>query len=147
MLYSFTGGDDGAYPYGALIMDQAGNLFGTTCCAGSLGGGTVFELVRSGNWSFSTLDSFVGGLDGSLAMDIAGNLYGATMEGGAYNFGSIFKLSPGSGGWAYTDLYDFCVNGWPCSDGAFPTGDVELDTGGNLYGTTVDGGVVWELTP
>ena len=72
-------------------------------------------------------------------------------EGGAYNFGSVFKLTPGSGGWTYTSLHDFCAGGYPCSDGAFPFGGVALDTDGNLYGTTAAGGtsysgVIWEIT-
>ena len=85
-------------------------------------------------------------------MDAAGNLYGTTEEGGAYSFGSVFKLTPGSGGWTYTSLHDFCAGGYPCSDGAFPLGSVALDADGNVYGTTTAGGasysgVIWEITP
>ncbi len=85
-------------------------------------------------------------------MDAAGNLYGSTNEGGAYNFGTVFKLSAGASGWTYTSLYDFCPGGWPCSDGAFPSGSLAMDAAGNLYGSTTEGGatgggVVFEITP
>jgi uncharacterized repeat protein (TIGR03803 family) len=153
VLYSFHGATDGGLPYGGLILDSAGNLYGTTCCGGSGGGGTVFQLTRSQNWAFSVLASFTGdGSNGSLVMDTAGNLYGTTYEGGGFGFGSVFKLTPSEGGWTYTALHNFCANGWPCSDGAFPPSGLALDAEGNFYGTTSDGGahgggVVFEITP
>lgn len=152
VLYSFHGASDGGLPYGGLILDPAANLYGTTCCAGSGGGGTVFELTRSQDWAFSVLASFTGdGSNGSLVMDAAGNLYGTTYEGGGFGFGSVFKLTPSGGGWTYTALHNFCANGWPCGDGAFPPSGLALDTAGNFYGTTSDGGaygggVVFEIT-
>ena len=154
ILYSFQGTSDGEYPYSGLIFDQAGNLYGTTCCGGPGGVGTVFEFTPS-NGTLTTLYSNFGGYGGpygSLTMDAAGNLYGTTEEGGAYSFGSVFKLTPGSGGWTYTSLHDFCAGGYPCSDGAFPFGGVALDADGNVYGTTTAGGtaysgVIWEITP
>jgi|SRR5271167_4589392 len=154
ILYSFQGKDDGEFPFAGLIFDQAGNLYGTTCCGGSDGVGTVYEFTPSSG-TFSVLyGNFggYGGLDGSLVMDAAGNLYGTTQSGGAYNFGSVFKLTHGSGGWTYTSLHDFCAGGWPCSDGALPHGGVALDAQANLYGTTAEGGtsysgVIWEITP
>ena len=85
-------------------------------------------------------------------MDTAGNLYGTTYEGGGFGFGSVFKLIPSGGSWTYTSLHNFCANGWPCSDGAFPPSGLALDSEGNFYGTTSDGGaygggVVFEITP
>ena len=154
ILYSFQGKDDGEFPYSGVIFDQAGDLYGTTCCGGSDGVGTVYEFTPSSG-TFTTLYSNFGGyggLDGNLVMDAAGNLYGTTQSGGAYNFGSVFKLTPGGGGWTYTSLHDFCAGGYPCSDGALPHGGVALDAQGNLYGTTAEGGtassgVIWEITP
>ncbi len=149
VLYSFSG-SDGAYPYSGIILDSAGNLYGTTCCGGAHNGGTVFELVRSGaNFTMQTLYNFPapGGPYGNVAIDAAGNVYGSTQEGGAYNRGIIFRLSPATGGWVFADLHDF-----DGTDGSYPFGDVTFDASGNLYGTTTSGGaynagVVWELTP
>jgi uncharacterized repeat protein (TIGR03803 family) len=146
VIYSFHNGSDGACPYGGLIMDQSGNLYGTTAC----GGGTVFMLSPSnGNWIFTLLYDLPyssGGPSGSLVMDAGGNLYGTTMGG------TIFKLARSDSGWAYTDLHDFSN----LSDGYVPKGGLIFDSNGNLYGTTYRGGgcdlyygcgVVFEITP
>ncbi len=154
ILYSFQGTSDGEYPYSGLIFDQTGKLYGSTCCGGPGGIGTVYEFTPSSGTLSVLYSNFggYGGLDGNLVMDAAGNLYGTTESGGAYNFGSVFKLTPGSGGWTYTTLHDFCAGGWPCSDGALAHGGVALDPQGNVYGTTAEGGtsysgVIWEITP
>jgi uncharacterized repeat protein (TIGR03803 family) len=153
ILYNFQGASDGKYPYSGLIFDQAGNLYGTTCCGGTTGGGTAFELLRSSNWAFSLVYSFTGsGPFASLSMDAAGDLYGTTNEGGVSNFGAVFKLTPSENGWTYTSLYDFCPSGGPCPDGSFPLSTVVFDSEGNLYGTTsnggmYDGGTAWKIIP
>ena len=149
ILYNFQGTDDGANPVGGLILDQAGNLYGTTFDGGVNGGGTVYELSPDG--TFTTLYSFSGGYGGpynKLALDAKGNLYGATNGEALYGFGSVFKLSPGSSGWTLTDLYDF-ANG---ADGGEPYGSVAVDASGNVFGTAVTGGannqgVFFEITP
>lgn len=152
LLYSFQGADDGGIMYGGLIFDAAGNLFGATCCNIAGGDLTVFELTRTQGWAFSALyNSSAWGAGGSLVRDSAGNLYGSIDEGGAYEFGEVYKLTPSAGGWTFTSVYDFCPGGWPCSDGANPSG-LAIDAQGNLYGTTsrggaTGGGVVFELTP
>lgn len=153
-LYAFQGGDDGGTPYGGLIFDPSGNLYGTTGFFGGQGAtGTIFELARSGgNWIFSLLYDFgppcCGNPVASMVMDSAGNLYGTTFAGGAYAYGSVFRLSHSGSSWAYTSLYDFTGG----NDGANPFGNVTFDALGNLYGTTLDGGVhnkgvVWKITP
>jgi len=164
-LYSFQGGADGTEPAAALIMDQAGNLYGSTVVGGAGGGGTVFKLSPSGgDWTFSLIYSLVGhqnqnfypGVFNPLAMDAQGNLYGTAVLDGAHSNGSVFKLSPSGGTWTYTSLHDF-TNG---ADGANPFAGVTFDANGNLFGTTVYGGttngqacqgigcgVVWEITP
>ncbi len=149
ILYSFTGGNDGANPYADLIFDSAGNLYGVAAQFGSGNGGTVFELMPSGgDWTFSLLYSFdgSGGSDARLAMDATGNLYGTT-QSSAGGYGSVFELTAGSGGWTYTLLHNFTG-----PDGGGPHGGVILDADGNLYGTAPNGGaygygVVWEITP
>ena len=97
--YNFPyNGSEGARP-NSLILDQVGDLFGTTEGCGG-GGGTVFELDHNGN-NLKTLYAFGrSGGPNRLLMDAAGSLYGTT-GGGAYNHGSAFKLTPGSSGWTY----------------------------------------------
>ena len=112
VLYNFQNASDGEYPFGGLIFDSAGNLYGTTIDGGSGGGGTVFELSPSGDtWTFKLLYSFSGqgdcGPGATLTMDGAGNLYGTTYCDGIYNNGSVFKLSNTQNGWVYTSLHDF----------------------------------------
>ncbi len=137
-LHSFGASGDGALPYGGLIIDKQGNLYGTTFY-----NGVVYELQSlGGNWTYNIL--YVLGDQGPYdapTMDAAGNLYGTTFGGGFV--GSVFELTPGAQGWTYTDLHDF--NG---RDGIEPVGGVVLDATGNIYGTTsYDFGEVWELTP
>ncbi len=162
VLYSFTNEEDGSFPYSGLIIDQSGNLYGTTTDAGTGHGGTVFELSPSGGgWTFSVLYSLTGPLGQqagpawALVMDAAGNLYDVTQGDGAYNKGNVFKLTNTGGSWTYTSRYDFTGG----RDGNFPISGVTLDANGNLYGTTYYGGdlncgtngigcgVVWEITP
>jgi uncharacterized repeat protein (TIGR03803 family) len=155
VLYAFQGENDGGYPFGGLIFDQSGNLYGDTWSAGQDNGGTVFELAPSnGSWTYSVIYNFDGsgmyGSAASLVMDGAGNLYGTTLNDGhgPYGSGNVFKLTPSGGGWTYTSLYDFTGG----SDGAEPISNVIFDANGNLYGTTYYGGVnnngvVWEITP
>ena len=97
VLYSFTGGDDGASPAAGLIFDPQGNLYGTTAGGGLYGSGTIFELTPAG--TETVLYNFTGGDDGAtpvagLVFDTQANLYGTTRSGGAYNLGTVFKLVP-----------------------------------------------------
>jgi len=161
ILYAFPVRDlgAGAAPYGGVIFDASGNLYGTTTAGGLNNQGTIYKLIPSGgSWTESVLYSFSGvtvGPKNGLTMDAAGNLYGTTFQGGAHQEGNVFRLSLSDGQWIYTDLYDFSGG----DDGAFPIGGVAVDTNGNLYGTTEIGGtrtgncypdgcgVVWEITP
>jgi uncharacterized repeat protein (TIGR03803 family) len=168
-LYKFSGGNDGRGPEASLIVDAAGNLYGTTVQGGNLschsgyGCGTVFKLTPNsdGGWTESVLYSFTGGNDGrgpvaSLILDAAGNLYGTTPSGGnlscnsGYGCGTVFKLTPSSdGSWTESVLYSF---GSYSGDGNDPLAGLIFDAAGNLYGTTAYGGAggegtVFELTP
>jgi uncharacterized repeat protein (TIGR03803 family) len=152
VIYSFQGLSDGQNPVGGLILDQAGDLYGTTFDGGDNGGGTVYELTPSRQgWTFTTLYSFTGGYGGpynNLTWDASGNLYGATNGDGAFGLGSVFKLTPGENGWTLTDLHDFAGG----NDGASPYGAVAVDTHGDVFGTaavggTANQGVAWEITP
>jgi uncharacterized repeat protein (TIGR03803 family) len=156
VIYNFLGGNDGGYPYSGLIIDQSGNLYGTTTDLGTGGGGTVFELSPSGGgWTYSVLHSIPGpagyscGPAWALVMDAAGSLYDTTQCDGANTLGSVFKLTNTGGSWTYTSLHDFTGNS---NDGEYPASGVTLDASGNLYGTTNYGGTkgqgtVWEIMP
>ncbi len=151
VLYSFTGGSDGAYSYGGVSFDKKGNLYGATYEGGAYGYGTVFELKHTnGGWTESVLYNFTGGSDGSLPeagiiLDERGNLYGTTYQGGT-GYGVVFELEHSKGGWTENVLYGFTGG----RDGADPQDSVVFDNAGNLYGTTYNGGtsgygVVFEL--
>ena len=143
IIYSFSGGLDGGEPFGGLVFDSDGNLYGTTAVAGVDGGGTVFKLVSSGSgWTLTTLHNFdISAGDGygaaaALVFDTSGNLYGTTVEGGSHNGGTVFELTPQPGGsWTETILYDF-----DSSLEGGPYAPVTFDAAGNLYGTTFGSG-------
>ena len=142
VLYTFTGGADGAHPYAGLIRDTAGNLYGTTNVGGAFNHGTVFKLDTLGNET--VLHSFAGAPDGAypyggVIRDNAGNLYGTTNDGGAFNAGTLFRLS-GTG--KETVLHSF--NG--TTDGAHPSAGLTFDAAGNLCGTANQGGTDQEGT-
>jgi uncharacterized repeat protein (TIGR03803 family) len=173
ILYNFCSEPkcaDGAGPSGGLIMDTAGNLYGTTSMGGAYGSGTVFELVRPdagrGEWTHTILYSFCperpcadGSAPSGLIMDESGTLYGTTQTGGSSNGGTVFALIPDETGatWTETVLYKFCSIGPLCRDGKNPNAGLVMDSLGNLYGTTQMGGsptavllgvgTVFELTP
>src|ERR1022692_937488 len=156
LLHNFSG-PDGVAPQSALVIDAAGNLYGTTSQGGTYAKGTVFELMPSagGDWTEKVLYSFSNdGTDGThpvagLLFDGAGNLYSTTYGGGTYNKGTVFELTPAAGGgWTERVLYSF-GNG---TDGINPCASLIFDGAGNLYSTTqsggtYNGGTVFELTP
>jgi uncharacterized repeat protein (TIGR03803 family) len=143
VLYQFEGGSDGRQPgYGDLIWDQKGSLYGTTNYGGPSDEGTVYQMTKSGNnWTESPIYSFSGS-DGStpiggVILDKSGNLLGTTEWGGLYGFGTVFELTNKPGvGWVETVLYSFQNS----TDGERPFATLALDSSGNLYGTTIDGG-------
>jgi uncharacterized repeat protein (TIGR03803 family) len=161
VLYTFTGGADGAFPSG-LIRDTAGNLYGTTGGGGDLscfltgGCGVVFKLSPSGKET--VLYTFTGGADGAqpngVIQDTAGNLYGTAALGGSipcnppFGCGVVFKVDTTGN---QTVLHTFTGG----TDGFEPRAGVIQDEAGNLYGTAPFGGganpcgcgVVFKLTP
>jgi uncharacterized repeat protein (TIGR03803 family) len=151
VLYTFTGGADGQYPYESLVRDAAGNLYSTTQYGGTAGLGVVFKL--SPNGTETVLHSFTGGGSdgalpyGGLFRDKAGNLYGTTESGGTANLGVVFKISPAG---KETVLHTFTGatndGGEPSSAGFY------MDAKHNLYSVTSHGGtsnegVLYKLSP
>jgi len=158
VLFNFNTLDAGSYPTSTLVLDQAGNFYGTTSSGGSNNGGTVFELSPANGWTFSVLNALPAGggqwctsLTG-VSRDAAGNLYGVCSQDGASNQGLVFKLTLANGNYTFHDLHDFTGG----TDGGSPVGGVVLDANGNLYGTAAYGGntsecggngcgVIWEI--
>lgn len=147
VLHSFV-----SSPWGSLIFDRAGNLYGTTGGGpGTFPFGTVFELSpkAGGGWTEKVLHIFGEGEDGqspfsNLTFDAAGNLYGTTSYGGSggcrdtigKGCGAVFELSPaGDGNWTEKILFSFHGD-----DGSHPYSGVFFYAVGNLYGTTSTGG-------
>jgi uncharacterized repeat protein (TIGR03803 family) len=158
-LFSFNTQAKGVFPNGGLILDSAGNLYGTTpyggpACASYSGGcGVVYELSpSSGLWKETIVYAF-SGPDGNspsagVVFDSHGNLYGTTTDGGTYNKGVVFELTKTSSGWQENVLYSFTG----AADGGYPQDAVVLDSSGNVYGSTYSGGsdnqgTLFELTP
>jgi uncharacterized repeat protein (TIGR03803 family) len=169
-----TACNDGKLPAGGLVMDQAGNLFGTTQVGGARDGGTVFELVPGAGrrWSYRVLYNFCTGqcIDGSmpfnvrLVLDTAGDLFGTTINGGTKGQGTAFKITRGANGkrWTHSVIYNFCSDSTAaCFDGAWPVSALTYagaETGAPydgispLYGVTQSGGrhvkgVAYSLSP
>ncbi len=149
VLHSFVGGTDGAYPDAGLILDASDNLYGTTYAGGAHSKGTVFKITTAG--MESVLYAFgSSGADGTnphagLVLDASGDLYGTTLNGGASSHGTVFKIA--TDGTGYLALHSFGV----APDGAYPASGLIQDAGGNLYGTTQNGGsnsrgMVFKLT-
>jgi uncharacterized repeat protein (TIGR03803 family) len=166
VLYSFCAQSDnctdGANPYAEVVLDQKGNLYGTTVCGGLNGDcsncfgpcGVVFKLTPEGKetvlYSFCIQTNCADGEEpaAGLIFDREGNLYGTTEYGGANNDGVVFKLTPRG---KYTVLHSFCARD-NCRDGMSPQVGLVLDQQENLYGTTqyggaYGGGVVFKVTP
>jgi hypothetical protein len=160
VIYSFTGGSDGAYPSSQLIFDPQGNLYGTAGgggiagCGGS-GCGTVFELSPNGSgWDFTDIYSFSGtdgGFPHGILFDSTGNMFGVAYGGiakcPAVGCGVLFKLVPSTGDWTETVLHKFSGG----LDGGLPH-PVILDGAGNLFGAAGEGGTrnfgtIFEFTP
>ena len=160
VLYSFTGGLDGSSPWGQLAMDPAGNFYtGTMEGGNNTGSGAAIKLrAVSGSWLLQPLYDFNGGIGDGVQPQVVvasdGSVFGATQAGGLSGCGIVFYLRPSPtvqatalARWNETILHTFAGG----SDGCNPFAPPIIDSAGNLYGTTADGGgsndagVVYEL--
>ena len=160
VLYNFTGGVDGSSPWGQLAMDPAGNFYiGTMEGGNDTGSGAAIKLKPvSGNWLVQQLYDFNGGNDDGVQPQVTvaanGAVFGVTQAGGPSGCGIVFELTPSPtvpstalARWNETVLHTFAGG----SDGCNPFSAPIIDSAGNLYGTTADGGapngdgVVYEL--
>jgi uncharacterized repeat protein (TIGR03803 family) len=158
VLYSFCSLKncvDGSIPTAGLVFDAAGNLYGTTSL-GQADIGVAFKLSpnQDGSWTERVLHNFSGegGTEpNGLIFDNSGNLYGTAANGGSHGEGTVFELTPGANDqWTYKVLYNFGATG--SGDGEIPYANLIFDLAGNLYGTTIlggvsNGGTVFKLTP
>ena len=159
VIYSFDGGADGEYADTDLVMDAAGNLYGTTVQGGTHASGTVWQLHPNGNgtWSHSVLYNFSGGADGAepykgVMLDARGNLYGTAVTGGGGGCeggcGVAYKLTNNGGVWTQSVIHTFTGG----DDGAGPGARLTLDDAGNVYGMAPVGGAygagtIYEMKP
>jgi uncharacterized repeat protein (TIGR03803 family) len=144
-LHTFTGTPDGDNPTAPVVLDSAGNIYGTTRRGGANGLGTVFKIDSTG---VETILHSFNGTDGKtpngLIRDPAGNLYGTTVEGGIGGSGVVFRINKSG---VEQTLYKFTG-----PDGAQPYAGLTRDAAGNLYGTTDTGGdfgkgTIFKLAP
>jgi uncharacterized repeat protein (TIGR03803 family) len=159
-VYSFGGTPDGATPIGNPLVDNQGNVYGTTEAGGAKGAGTVYRMQPNGSgYSETVLYSFQSGADGyapyaGLIIDKKGALYGTTEAGGSSGLGTVFKLTPSGSGYTESILHSFQG---PPNDGQYPisgltpVGSMALAAGGKVIGMSSGGGnqgegVVYELT-
>ncbi len=139
---SFSNCDDGVISRAGLVMDAAGDLYGTTYSGGTHGRGVVFELSPgTSGWTETVLHNFAAGQDGAnptagVIFDGSGNLFGMAPNNGAKGKGVVFELAPGANGWTESIIYTFTGG----TDGGVPTGGLTFDGTGNLYGTAGVGG-------
>jgi uncharacterized repeat protein (TIGR03803 family) len=141
VLHAFTGGSDGGNPIAGVILDSAGNLYGTGAAGGASGSGVIYKVDPSGQET--VLYNLAGTPQAGVIRDAAGNLYGTTTDGGARHMGSVYKLDTSG---QMKVLHSFSTG----SGGNFPYAGVIGDGEGNLYGATsrggaADAGVVYQL--
>jgi uncharacterized repeat protein (TIGR03803 family) len=135
LLYTFTGGSDGAHPYAGLCQAKDGDLYGTCQFGAVYDQGTVFKISTSGE--FTVLHLFNGGADGAsplsgLIQAADGNLYGTVTEAGGIGYGAVYKITPSG---TFPTVHNFYYD-----DGSAPQATLALAHDGSLYGTTYTGG-------
>ena len=160
-LVSFTGSNGafpGASPNGTLVLDNSGDLFGTTSTGGTNGNGTLFKLAPTGTtYSFTSLYTFNANTGnrpvGNIIIDSSGTIYGTTAAGGANGTGALLKLAPAGSSFTFSSLFTCAGNSSNgTSTGRNPTGILISDSSGKFFGTAFSGGKknlggLFELVP
>jgi uncharacterized repeat protein (TIGR03803 family) len=145
VLYSFPAPNGVGYPVGGPVFDAKGNIYGAAYYGANGEFGAVYELSPQpkGPWTLTVVYNFTsatsGGPYSKLTFDKSGNLYGTAYQAGPLFLGEVFRLTPTSGGgqWTETTIHTFNSG----SDGRYPQGTLVFDASGNLYGTTLFGGL------
>jgi uncharacterized repeat protein (TIGR03803 family) len=143
VAYDMSAGTTGTMPYGGVIFDSSGNLYGTAAEAGG-GSGAVYKLLPFGSgFTGNSIYAFPPGQPadgyspfGGVVFDNSGNLYGIAFYGGSNEAGTVYQLTPSGGGWTENALFEFPEN----SAGPAHGYTLAIDSAGNLYGTTFQGG-------
>lgn len=157
VIWNFGFGQDGNGPAEqTLLFDKDGNLYGTATGGGLFGQGIAFKLTKSGNtWTETQRYDFAGGTgdaglpESGLILDAAGNLYGVSTSGGqhidcdGFHCGTVYQITTSGQSWTDKILHSFEFG----ADGEQPTGTLVMDSQGNLYGITSNGGGIFQLMP
>ena len=144
MSFNNTNGEE---PFGGLIFDANGDLFGTTLGGGSGGYGTVFEIKNSGTAAAPVYDATPTTLvtfnntngahpEASLIVDANGDLFGTTLDGGS-GYGTVFEIK--NNGTVTAPIYDATPTtlvSFNNANGAYPYASLIVDANGDLFGTT-----------
>jgi uncharacterized repeat protein (TIGR03803 family) len=133
-LYSFTGGNDGAYPQAGLVLGNDGSFYGTTYGGGTNEVGTMFQIRTNGVLtSLYSFDAYNANPYAGLVQGSDRYFYGMTFGGGKSDNGTVFKISTDG---VLTNLYSFTGG----NDGANPQAGLMQGSDGYFYGTTPYGG-------
>jgi uncharacterized repeat protein (TIGR03803 family) len=145
LLYGFTGGNDGLIPSGSLVLDSAGDIFGTTQAGGVNGRGTLYKFTTGGLQVLHAFRAFPA--DGETPIGVVGSpdaLYGVTFQGGSYGSGTFFTTA---GGYQVLHSFNWFTEGNPMSLAADPVGNLYGSSSASPSPCEAEVGTVFSLSP